>query len=273
MPSLLDWSLDPDASPALLDLATVTRRAFPVGALPWPAIAWDLERLYGVRYARRKGFSALGAPVSDYEAARYASLVLGEAADNLHTYKLPSELWRAAAAEEEAALDRLHRKAHSELDDYETAEDLAAVYGIGPTARLNHAAARDHSAATLEADRRALALGVRYKDHADALRKTARDVKVSTTAQKRALQRLREELLPPADYVAPARAEQDARRFLAKAADASGGRPLQRSALARDYVAAGSPGALSKSDLFALATELWGAARPLKGNYVYRPTS
>lgn len=273
MPSLLEWSADPDASPSPLDLATVTRRAFPVGALPWPAIARDLERLYGVRYERRKGFSALGAPVSDFEAARYASLVLSEAADLLHTHKLPSELWREAAAEEERELDRLHRRAHYEVDDYEAAEQLADFYGIGPTARLNHAAGRDHSAATLEADRRALRLGVRYKDHADALRKTARDVKASATAQKRALQRLREELLPPADDVAPARAERDARQFLEDVALRSGGRPVKRSKIARDYLAAGSPGDLSKPDLFALATELWGAARPLKGNYVYRPTS
>lgn len=273
MPSLLDWTADPDASPALLDLATITRRAFPVGALPWPAIARDLERLYGVRYERRKGFSALGAPVSDYEAARYASLVLADAADALHTHKLPSELWRDAAASEEAALDRTQHEAHAAIDDYETAEELAAFLGIGPQARLNHAAGRDHSAETLEADRHALRLGDRYKDHAEALRKTARDVRASVTAQKRALQRLREELLPPADDVAPARAEQAARRFLAKAAYASDGRPLRRSKLARDYLAAGSPGALSKPDLFALATELWGAPRPLKGNYVYRPTS
>lgn len=278
MQSLLDWTADPSPSAPspLPSLATVRRGAFPVALLPWHMITRDLERLYAVRYERRKGFSGglFGAP-DDFTVARWTSGILHDAAANLWTREAPSALWQRQAEQQAAEVDRLQARAHAERpDDYEAAEELSDAYSIGLDPRAVATRARADSAELLAVDRQAAALGDRFKDHAEALNRTAHAVKAYPTVQKVALQRLRAELLPPADDAdASPDAAPASSAFLEEAAARSGGDPIRRSTLARDYVAAGSPGALSKPDLFALAADLWGAPRPTKGHYVYRPST
>lgn len=256
--------LDPERLPSLSAL----RRSgsWPVGLLPLDLIAEYLALVGGVRYRRGSGITIDGAPVDDAEVARLASVSLEIAADSLWSPKLPSEVFEHVLARAERDQDAAQALAHREIqDDYEAAEALSSALSTGADYWRGAADRALHSGDTLAADRAAEGEGERWREHADALRITAREVKASPRARALLLKSLRA-LLPAPET--PTVSEDDAAAWLATL---DGLDLLRRSDLPRLYEDAGSPGDLPAAELRALAASRWGEPRPLRGIYVYRP--
>lgn len=264
MRSLLDWTADPLAAPSPLPSLSARRRsgAWPVGLLPIRELAADLARR-GLRYRRGSGFTILDESVDEYEAARMASVTLQIAAEQLAPAPPRSQVLLDHQERLGDELDRIQRDAHAAEDDYETAEVLADALGTGPVGILNgiRSALAAPDVLTLDNEQS----GVPPADHADALARTARDIKASAAARSALLTALRAVLPAP---TAPTRNETAAEAFLA----AHDGAPfLRRPDLARLYAEAGSPGGLTPSELRSLAAARWGEPRPYQGHYRYTP--
>ncbi|MFJ6155767.1 hypothetical protein ACIQF8_20285 [Pseudarthrobacter sp. NPDC092184] len=266
MPSLLDFAGQPTAAQCPLPPLAARRRtgAWPVGLLPIDRLAEDLTRR-GLEYRRGSGFSIAGEPIDDYEAARLTAVTLQIAAESLHLPRPRSAILFEHAAPLDAETDRLQAEAHRETDDYEAAELLFRVTSTGARALISSIRTALEAPDALVEDREANT-GDTWKEHAQALARTARDVKASPTVQGRMLQLLRRSIPAPAD-----RTEDDrpsAEDFLASL---DGQATLRRSALVALYADAGYPGGLSPDELRALASTRWGAPRKLQGIYTYRP--
>lgn len=259
-------ALSPERLAAALPSISNCRRSgsWPVGLLPVEQLAEDLAA-FGYRYKRGLGFTANGIAADPYDVASTAALILNMAADSFPSVAPLGEQWFTAADELDAHADRLHAETHDALGDYELAE---AVYT--PLASASTHLARRYRELTESPEGARLArehdaYGDSFEDHADALRSTARDLKASPAAQNTFLKALRAALPAPEETTTDEAAAVD---FLA-ALDAV--TALKRSDLPRLYAEAGSPGNLPASELRALANARWGAAKPLRGIYTYRP--
>lgn len=237
--------------------------------MPVEALAVDLTRR-GLGYARNRGFTVDGEPVSDYEAARVTSSVLTIAAEFLGGTgaKLPSAAIEDAIDATVARIDSAVAEAvaAAPADDPDA---LAAAYADADAAPWNGRAmlralnvARRRPDA-LTRDRAAAEDFARWSEHGDALARTARDVRASPAAQAAMLRALRATL--------PAGAPASTAAVSAWLAQWDELDRVRRPVLVREYAAAGSPGALSASELRTLAAERWGAPRPLHGYPTYRP--
>lgn len=266
MTSLLDFAAQPGTLTSPLPPLDARRRsgAWPVGLLPIEQIAEDLTRR-GLQYRRGSGFSILGERIDDYEAARMAAVTLQIAAESLGATKPRSVTLQVHEALLEAETDRLQVEAHSATDDYEAAELLFAVTSTGARALAAGIRTALNAPDALTQDR-ATATGDAWKEHADALTRTGRDVRASPTVQARFLQLLRRVLPAPGNgQEADGPTAQD---FLASLDDRE---TLRRSALPALYEEAGRPGDVFPDELRALASARWGPPRKLQGIYTYRP--
>lgn len=271
MTSLLDFANNPEATPNPLPHLGSARRSgsWPVGLLPLRELAEDLAR-FGYRYKRGSGFSALGATapysVDPYDVASAAALILNMAADALAYTKPLGDVWAATADELETYADRLQAEAHDVLgDDYELAEAVYTPLAFMPTTLAAHYRHLLESAEGATAERHAASIGDRFNEHADKLRRTARDLKASPSAQTTFLKALRAVLPAPEEATVDESAAVD---FLASLDAVT---TLKRSDLPRLYAEAGRPGDLSGAELRELADARWGAARKFQGHYLYRP--
>ena len=271
MTSLLDFAKNPEATPNPLPHLGSARRSgsWPVGLLPIRELAEDLAR-FGYRYKRGSGFTALGvsAPhsVDPYDVASMAALILHMAADALTYTKPLGDVWADAADEHDAYTDRLQAETHAVLgDDYELAEAVYTPLASASALLARHYRELLESAEGATAERHAASIGDRYNEHADQLRRTARDLKASPTAQTTLLTALRAVLPAPE---APTVDESAAVDFLASL---DGLAALKRSDLPRLYAEAGTPGDLTSTELRALADARWGEPRKFQGHYLYRP--
>lgn len=260
-------NLAPEALAATLPSLAARRRgkSWPVGLLPLEQLAADVAA-FGYRYKKGQGFTCNGLAVDPYDVASTAALVLNMAADALTPTERPADAWAASAAVLEADADRVQMETHDALaDDYELAEAVAA-----PLTHLSGALARHYrhlleSPEGLAHEREAARLGDRYAEHAEALRRSARDVKASPAAQRPLLAALRSLLPAPEETTVDEAAALD---FLASL-DAL--ELLKRSELLTRYYDADRPGNLPDGELRALASARWGAPKPLRGIYVFRP--
>ncbi|MGO4230425.1 hypothetical protein AB4Y72_16375 [Arthrobacter sp. YAF34] len=260
-------NLAPEALAAALPSLAATRRggSWPVGLLPLEQLADELAA-FGYRYKRGPGFTCHGASADPYDVASTAALILNMAADALTYSGLLGDAWAEAADELESHADRVQMETHAALgDDYELAEAVAApltAFSDATARRLRHLL---ESPEGTVAEREAALLGDRFNEHAEALRRTARDVKASPAAQRPLLTALRS-LLP-----APEEATVDEAAALGFLASLDSLDVLKRSELVVRYDDADRPGDLGDYDLRALAEARWGAPKPLRGIYVYRP--
>jgi hypothetical protein len=266
MPSLLDFATRPARVPCPLPPLAARRRsgAWPVGLLPVDHLVEDLHRR-GLEYRRGSGFSISGERVDDYEMARLTAATLQIAAESLHLPQARSAILFEHAAALDAETDRLQAEAHKETNNYEAAELLCRTTSAGARAMASGIRAALTAPDALTQDREA-DTGDTWKEHAQALARTARDVKASPTVQARMLQLLRRAL--PAPGMPEAADGPTAEDFLASLDTLDA---LRRSALASLYAEAGYPGGLSPDELRALAAARWGAPRKLQGIYTYRP--
>lgn len=259
--------LDPERLAATLPSLAARRRggSWPVGLLPMAHLADELAR-FGYRYKRGSGFTANGSSADPYDVASTAALILNVAADYLTYTKPLGDVWAETADELENYADRVQMETHATLDDdYELAEAVQAPLTFMASSAARHLRGLLESPEGAAAERAAASIGDRFNEHADALRRTARDLKASPSAQTTFLKALRPVLPAPE---APTVDEADASDFLASLDDVAA---LKRSDLPRVYTEAGSPGDLPCSELRALAEARWGAPRPLRGIYTYRP--
>lgn len=104
------------------------------------------------------------------------------------------------------------------------------------------------------------------REKADALAATARDLRTSPAAQ-RLLAASLGPLLPALD---PAKSDDLAGTFLATFDELP---TLRRADLGRAYATSGSPGALSRSQLYEVASERWGDVSILDGHRLWRPAT
>jgi hypothetical protein len=263
--SLLDWTAAPSAaSSPLPPLAAIRRRAFPVGLLPIRELAEDLARR-GLSYRRSFGFVVLDEHVDDHEAARMASSVLAQAAEELAPSTPRSARLFADLGVLEAESDRLQGAAHDATDDYEAAEEFFTATAIGPCALAKGIRAALDAPDALALDR--ARDGETWREHRSALAVTARDVRASPAAQGTLLKALRAVLpAPTALDVVPL--EELLKPFWASL---DGEDKVLRSALPGLYAAAGHPGNLSTTDLRSAASARWGQPRKFQGTFIYRP--
>lgn len=101
------------------------------------------------------------------------------------------------------------------------------------------------------------------EDDVAATRVTARQIRISAPARKNLLGLVRLHL------PIPARPSSDAAAAGAFLALYDGSGIIARSTLARDYVAHGTPGDMTKADLLALAADRFGAPRKSNGAFVF----
>lgn len=261
---LFSWIAAPTtATNPLPSLSEAGRRGWPVLALA-ELLAGTLAAR-GLAYSRATGFVQYGAPLTTYGAAREAALWLRIAADDLAPPRPPSGDLAEQHAMLTEASDAAQRRAHEMTDDYEEAEAMAPT--LDPSAAISapvlYARLQDRRAlAAIDAD--ADARRRHWSEHAAALRLTARAITASPTVQARLLQALRQ-LLPVPPRVDPGAA---AGAWLARL-DAEEAAP--RPALGRAYRDDGAPGGLRPRELYALATDRWGAPIKRSGVYTYRP--
>lgn len=265
--SLLDWTAAPSASPSPLPpLAAIRRGAFPVGLLPIRELAEDLARR-GLAYRRSFGFVVLDEHVDEHEAARMASSVLAQAAEELAPSVPRSTRLFADLGVLDDETDRLQAAAHAGTTDYESAEELFLATSIGPRALAKGLRAALDAPNALALDR--TGYSDTWSDHRAALAVTARDVKASSGARAALLKALRAALPAPTDLdVFPL--EDLLEPFWASL---DGEDKLLRSALPGLYAAAGHPGnlSLSTTDLRSAASARWGEPRKFQGTFIYRP--
>lgn len=255
MLSLLDFCAVP-SGPSILPAPASRRKslAFPVGLLPFPAIAEDLARR-GLAYLNGSGYLLSGDRLDASEAARLAAVVLEEASLLLPEPRTATLKAHRDKISSDTPLDRA-RAAEAAPEGFERlASELAATGSRALLAGLDVALAEAHAdddAPDFTAER-------------FALKATADDLRTSSAAQRALLSGVRPHL-PAPESVSPDAAS--AAAFLA-ALDA---RPtLRRSELAFLYSEAGSPGALPPAELRRLAEERWGMAIKSSGHYTYRP--
>jgi hypothetical protein len=263
--SLLDWTAAPSASPSPLPpLAAIRRGAFPVGLLPIRELAEDLARR-GLTYRRSFGFVVLDERIDEHEAARMASSVLAQAAEELAPSTPRSTRLFADLSALDDETDHLQAAAHAGPADYESAEELFLTTSLGPRALAKGLRIALDAPNALALDRTGYA--DTWSDHRAALAVTARDVKASSGARAALLKALRAvlpaptelDVFPPEDLLGPFWASLD------------GEDKLLRSALPALYASAGHPGNLSTTDLRSAASARWGEPRKFQGSFIYRP--
>lgn len=260
--SFLDYAADPVVTappwpgPDRLDPRD---GAFYLGDLDAAALAVDLAAL-GLTWSTASGFVLDGRRADDDEAADALASILDEAADLLPVDPVLALSHRLDDARRAETRARAHVLAVLASPSSTDREVFVARHTLATRSRALRTAEATHAAHAARR-RRSLAWVP------DALRATATRVRTSRRAAAVLLARVRRFL--PAPSTSPT-AEEAATAFLDDLATASPPR-IRRAALWPAYLAAGEPGGLSRGDLLAFASSLWGPPRKTDGHYVYRP--
>ena len=272
---LLAWADAPTSGPCPLPPqdARRTRRGtdgpdrlgWPVGLLPGTLLGADLTAR-GLTFARGSGYVLDGERISTDQAARLVADVLDDAAFLLPDPRLAAlrEIRDTLAQDSRdarlLACDDDERGEVPDGVDFLTWQRLRDTSGpMRASTALALASATDADRAEDTPETAAERVALRH-----ALRATAQEIRVSAAARRGVL-----DLVRP--YLSPATRTADATAAAAFLARFDAEPTLRRSALVPAYLAAGSPGALTKTGLLALAEDRWGAATRLHGHVIHRP--